>query len=158
VVIGDFVWIAMEVSIMPGTNIEPNCIINPGVVLQGRVKSNSMIQQDATQYSIHDLSRLQRISKKSVQYYHDQMISSFLDSQSMSFKHEVASNSYSFSDSCVFISHPDTNCVELINKNKKKIVYDFEHFYADNSRNILHKKFLLFIRLRFGIILRTRYS
>ncbi|MGA2531547.1 MAG: hypothetical protein ABSG19_00780 [Candidatus Aminicenantales bacterium] len=157
VVIDDFVWIAMAVTIMPGAHIERNCIINPGVVVQGHVRPNSIIQQDPDQYTTHDLVRLQRISKKSVTYYHDKIISSFLDARSIPFQHEKDSGRYTLPDDRAFCSLPDTNTIELVMKGNKKISYDLEHFYTDFSRDPLHRDFLDFIRLHFGITLRTQY-
>ena len=46
VVMEDHVWIAMEVTVMPGAHIERNCIINPGGVVQGRIRENSIRQLD----------------------------------------------------------------------------------------------------------------
>ena len=157
VVIEDFVWIAMAVTIMPGTHVERNCIINPGVVVQGRIRSNSIIQQNPDHYMTHDLVRLQRISKKSVPYYHDKIISSFLDARAIPFQHEKDSDRYTLPDGRVFCSHPDTNRIDLLMKGSKKVLYDLEGFYTECSRDPLHRDFLAFIRLHFGITLRTRY-
>ncbi len=157
VVIEDFVWIAMEVAIMPGAHIESNCIINPGVVISSRVKSNSLIQQNPNQYAIQDLSRLQRISKKSPRFYHHKMITAFLEAQALAFQNEQDSATFVLSDRSRFISYPETNCIEYQVNPKKKIRYDLEHFSVDPSRNARHREFLSFIRLRFGVTLRTRY-
>jgi acetyltransferase-like isoleucine patch superfamily enzyme len=157
VVIEDFVWIAMAVTIMPGAHIERNCIINPGVVVQGHVRSNSIIQQDTAQYQIHDLVRLQKLSRKSVPYYHEKIVSSFLESCSIPFRHEPDLLSHRLPNGRVFISCPEANSIELRLNDHTKIVYDLEHFYADPSRDSLHLAFLDHIRLHFGLTLRTRY-
>jgi acetyltransferase-like isoleucine patch superfamily enzyme len=157
VVIEDFVWIAMAVTIMPGAHIERNCIINPGVVVQGRLKSNSIIQQDPAHYATYDLARLQKLSGKSVPYYHDRIVSSFLESCSIPFRHEPDSLSYGLPNGRVFISCPEANSIELRLNDHTKIVYDLEHFYTDPSRDSLHRAFLDHIRLHFGLTLRTRY-
>ena len=156
VVIEDYVWIAMEVTIMPGAHIERNCIINPGVVIQGKIKSNSIVQLDPKQYGIHDLSRLQRLSQKDARALHNQIISSFLDSLPEPFQHDEGAADYAVPGRYAFVSRPETNCIELRIKNDR-ILYDLENFYADENRQPVHKKFLSFIRLRFGITLRTRY-
>jgi len=156
VIMEDHVWIAMEVTIMPGAHIERNCIINPGVVVQGRIKTNSIIQLDPRMYCVHDLSRLQKISKKDIPYWHHQIISAFLSSQFASYQHDAGAASYSVPGRYAFISRPETNVIEL-HIGKERILYDLEHFYTDESRRLVHKKFLAFIRLRHGLTLRTRY-
>jgi acetyltransferase-like isoleucine patch superfamily enzyme len=158
VIMEDYVWIGMEVTIMPGAHIESNCIINPGVVVQSRIKSNSLIQLSSSHHTVLDLARLQKISKKSVPYYHDKIIASFLKSRALSFQHAPDSNLYALADGRVFISDPEANGIELRQKNGRTIRYDLERFYTDRSRNSFHRDFLAHIRLRFGIALRTRYG
>jgi acetyltransferase-like isoleucine patch superfamily enzyme len=155
VVIDDYVWIAMEVTIMAGAHIEGNCIINPGIVIQGRVKSNSIVQLDPKQYAIHDLTRLQKINKKDAAFLHNQIISSFLDSQSASHQHDAGGSSYAIPGRYTFVSLPEKNCIEL-HIAGERISYDLGQFYADSSRRRIHRDFLSFIRLRHGITLRTR--
>jgi len=156
VVMEDYVWIAMEVTIMPGAHIERNCIINPGVVIQGRVKSDSIVQLDPKSYSILDLKRLQIISKKEPSYWHQQIITGFLVSKSVAFQHDAGTSSYSVAGRYSFISRPETNAIEL-HVGKERILYDLERFYAAASRRRIHKEFLAFIRLRHGLTLRIRY-
>jgi acetyltransferase-like isoleucine patch superfamily enzyme len=155
VVIGDFVWIAMEVTIMAGAHIEGNCIINPGTVIEGRVKSNSIVQLDAKQYEIYDLSRLQKLNKKDAAFFHNQIISSFLNSQSASYQHDAGASSYVVPGRYTFFSLPEKNCIELLIAGEK-ISYDLGQFYADSSRRPINRDFLSFIRLHHGITLRTR--
>jgi acetyltransferase-like isoleucine patch superfamily enzyme len=157
IMIEDYVWIAMEVTIMPGAHIERNCIINPGVVVQTRIKSNSLIQINPHQYACNDLRRLQKLRKKSVPDYHAQIITSFLNSRSIAFQTNAERTCYSVPGRFTYFSHPDINCLELVFHDQKKILYDLEHFYADEGRQTIHKDFLAFIRFRFGLILRTRY-
>jgi carbonic anhydrase/acetyltransferase-like protein (isoleucine patch superfamily) len=156
VVMEDYVWVGMEVTIMPGAHIEKNCIINPGIVIQGRVKSNSIVQLDPKQYETHDLSRLQKIFKKDAAVLHNQIISSFLNSQSESYQHDTGASSYLVPGRYTFVSLPEKNCIEL-HIAGEKISYDLEQFYTDSSRRPVHKEFLSFIRLHHGITLRTRY-
>lgn len=156
VVIEDHVWIAMEVTVMPGAHIERNCIINPGVVVQGRIRANSILQLDAKQYGVHDLSRLQKLSKKDIPYWHHQIISAFLNSQAASYQYDAGAASYSIPGRYTFISRPEMNVIEL-HIGKDRILYDLDLFSVDESRRLIHKKFLAFIRLRHGLTLRTRY-
>jgi len=146
----------MEVTVMPGAYIERNCIINPGVVVHGRIKTNSIIQLDPRSYGVHDLSRLQKISKKDISHWHHQIIAAFLNSQSASFQHDAGAGGYSVPDRYTFISRPEANAIEL-HIGKERLLYDLEQFYADESRQRIHKDFLAFIRLRYGLTLRTRY-
>lgn len=156
VVLEDFVWVGMEVTIMPGAHIERNCIINPGVVIQGRVKSDSFVQLDAKQYVIHDLSRLQKISKKDTAYWHDRIITTFLNSKSVAFEYDAQAKTYAVPGRFAFVSHPETNSIELL-VSGKKIIYDLEHYDVTASRREFHREFLDFIRLYYGLTLRTRY-
>jgi len=157
VVIEDYVWIAMEVTLMPGVHIERCCIINPGVVVQGRVKSDSLIQIDPKSYTVHDLNRLRKISGRETAQWHDQIISAFLRDRSAPIQHDAGTATYAVPGAYTFISHPETNGIELAVKGEK-ILYDLEGFTADRSRRAIHKSFLAFLRLHFGIILRTRYG
>jgi acetyltransferase-like isoleucine patch superfamily enzyme len=156
VVIDDHVWIAMEVTIMPGSHIERNCIINPGVVVQGKVKPDSIVQLDARAYEFYDLNRLLKISKKNTAYWLHQIISAFLRSESLAYQYDSAEDCYSVPGKFKFFARPQTNTIELLIGNEK-ILYDLDLFFADQSRKPIHKKFLAFIRLHFGLTLRTRY-
>ena len=157
VVMEDHVWIAMEVTVMPGAHNERNCIINPGVVVQGRIRTNSILHIDPKQYGVHDLGRLQKLSKKDTSYWHHQIISAFLSSQSASYQHDAGAASYSVPGRYTFISRPEMNVIEL-HIGKGRILYDLDLLCADESRRLIHKKFLAFIRLRHGLTLRTRYG
>jgi len=156
VIIEDHVWIAMGVTVMPGALIKRNCIINPGVVVQGRIRENSILQFNPREYSIYDLSRFQRLTKRDVPYWHHQIISAYLSSLGASYQHDAETASYAVPGRCTFISRPNTNSIEL-HVGRERILYDLEQFYADESRRLIHKKFLSFIRLRYGVTLRTKY-
>lgn len=156
VIMEDYVWVGMEVTLMPGAHIERNCIINPGVVIQGRVKSGSLVQVDPGAYGTYDLTRLQKISKKDAAYWHDQIIPAFLNSLSLSFEHDAQARAYTVRGRYAFLSHPEKNVIELV-VSDKRVLYDLEEFYATPSRLRLHREFMDFIRFRYGITLRTRY-
>jgi acetyltransferase-like isoleucine patch superfamily enzyme len=155
VVIEDYVWIAMDVVLMPGAHIERNCIVNPGVVIQKRIKSDSFVQLSASHYEIRDLGRLQKFAKRDIPYWHHQIISSFLKSQFAPVQHDEGAANYTVPYRYMFVSHPDTNSIELLIAGKR-IVYDIGQFYADSSRFRIHKEFLSYIRLHHGLTLRTR--
>jgi acetyltransferase-like isoleucine patch superfamily enzyme len=156
VVLEDHVWIAMEVTIMPGSHVERNCIINPHVVVQGRVRSNSIIQIDPKSYDVLDLRRLQLIGNKDVAFWHRQIITGFLKSRGLAFNHNERAGAYVVTGRITFVSRPDVNTIE-IQIGRKRIAYDLESFVADESRDPIHKKFMAFIRLHFGLTLKTRY-
>ncbi len=157
VIIEDYVWIAMEVTIMPGVHIGRNCLVSPGVVLDGRVRSDSIVQIDSKNYQIFDFARLQKIGKKDTSYWHGKIITEFLDAQSLSYQFNRQANEYVAPGGYTFVSHPDTNSIELI-VSGRRIQYDLEGFHADYSKKNVHREFLKFIRLHHGIILRTRYK
>lgn len=157
VIIEDFVWIAMSVTLMPGAYVERNCIINPGVVVQGRIHSNSIVQLNPDHNTVHDLARLQRASKKSASYYHERIVVSFLDSRSIAARREPGSSCWTLTGGRSFLSLPETNCLELHLSDGAKIVYDLENFWTDPCRDSLHRDFLVHLRRHFGLTLRTRY-
>lgn len=157
VVIEDYVWIAMEVTILAGSRIERNCLINPGVVVQGTIRANSLVQLDPRHYLVRDLGRLQKISQKDIPYWHHKIISDFLDAQSVSYRHDQEAASYSVPGRYLFLSRPEANVIEL-HIGPDTIRYDLAGFTADRSRHLIHKRFLSYIRLHHGLTLRTRDS
>ena len=156
VVVEDRVWVAMSVTVMPGVHIESDCIVNPGVVVQGRIKSHSLLQLEASCMDRLDLKRLRLISQKDPSYWHHRIITEFLGSMGAAFRHDASSGSYAVSGRFTFVSRPEANTIEL-RVGRDKILYDLEGFYADESRRRVHRRFLAFIRLRHGLTLRTRY-
>jgi acetyltransferase-like isoleucine patch superfamily enzyme len=156
VVLEDHVWVAMGVTIMAGAHIERNCIINPHVVVQGRIKSDSIVQIDPQTYSVHDLSRLQLVSKKDTATWHDRIIRGFLGSLSVPFQHDEESARYTVPGKYTFVSITEANAIEL-HIGRSRILYDLEGFTACQSRRRIHKKFMAFIRLHFGLTLKTQY-
>ena len=125
VVLEDYVWVAMEVIVMPGTHVERDCIINPGVVLQGRVKAGSLVQVGPQHGEIRDLTRLRKISSRGAAHWHNLIITSFLHHRSVPFQYDPTTAAYIVSPACAFRSHPETNRIELA-VSGRKIVYDLE--------------------------------
>ena len=158
VVLEDYVWIAMAVTILPGTYIESNCIINPGVVLKSRIKSNTLIEFNPAVFRKIDLSKLQKFFKKSNSYHYKKIISDFLTHYQMDHTHNEEDNSFSAGEKYVFKYFPETDIIELIYDATKKITYDLGDFSTDYSKLIIHKKFLFFLRRRCGITLQTNYK
>jgi acetyltransferase-like isoleucine patch superfamily enzyme len=158
VVLEDYVWIAMAVIILPGTYIESNCIINPGVVLKSRVKSNTLIEFNPVAFRGMDLNRLQKfVKKKSTSDYYKEIVSSFLVYYQMDYEYNEKDNCFSAGGKYVFTYFPESNMIELVYEKNKKIQYDLDNFAADYSRLKIHKKFLFFLRRRYGVILGINY-
>ena len=157
VVIEDFVWIGMVVTLLPGTYIESCCIINPGVTVNSRIKSNTLLQQNYEAYNKFDLSRLRKLSQKNNSYYHNQILTTYFSSLQVAFQR--TNNTYTVKNNkYIFTLFPDRNCIELKICNKKKITYDLEHFYTDECDDSLHEKFIFFLRRKYGLTLRTKYK
>ncbi len=157
VVLEDYVWTGMEVTLLPGTHVESNCIIAPGVVLDSRVKANSLVQLNKSAFRHVDVRKIQRFFKKSNRYYHEQILTTFLQQHKMKYEHDKVNNKFIVGREYVFQCFPDNNTIELLHQNGKKITYDLANFYTDYSRLKIHQDFLFFLRRRFGLTLRTKY-
>ncbi len=148
VVLEDYVWTAIGVSFLPGSHVESNCIINAGVVVDSRIPSGTLLQSDAKQLQKLDLNKLLTFAKRDNQHYHRRIIDSFLSSMKIE-----RSGGYRFE------SDPAANTISMYSPGKTQpTFYDLENYYCDRSSDKIHKAFLAFLRLRFGITLRTNYS
>jgi len=157
VVIEDYVWVGMAVTILPGTHIESNCIINPGVMLKSRIRANSLIEFKSATFSVMKLNQLQAFLKQLPASQLSTIIENFLIYEHMEYTHHKEDNRFSSGKTCVFRYFSETGIIELFVKNKK-ITYDMTRFSTDFSTSVLHKRFLFFLRRRCGIILQTRYK
>lgn len=157
VVLEDYVWTGMVVTILPGVYIESNCIINPGVVLKSRIKSGTFVECSPTAFRELNLNRLLKFSKKTNLYYHEQILNGFLTSHQIKYKHNETDNSFVAGNKYVFRYFPEDNIIVLIYNKNKKITYDLKNYYTDYSNLKIHKDFLYFLRRRFGLTLRTNY-
>lgn len=158
VVLEDYVWIAMAVMILPGTHVESNVIVNPGLVLKSRIKSNALIELKPDIVTEMKLSNLQKLLRKDKLDHLKRIISGFLEYNKIEYVHNEQENMFLCGERYVFKYFAETNIIELIIKNKKKISYDLESFTTENSKLRIHKKFLFFLRRRCGIILQTNYN
>jgi acetyltransferase-like isoleucine patch superfamily enzyme len=158
VVLEDYVWVGMAVTILPGTHIESNCIVNPGVVLKSRIKANTLIEVSSAAFRVLDLRRLQKFAQKelSIQYY-EEMIRGFLAYCRMDYVFNAKEKSFSASDKYEFKLLSGSDVVELSYKGEPPIRYNFDTFCADHSKLRLHKKFLFYLRRRYGVILGVNY-
>jgi acetyltransferase-like isoleucine patch superfamily enzyme len=157
VVLEDYVWTGMAIVLLPGAYIESNCIINPGVVLKSRIGSNSIVEIDQSSYKVHRLTRLQKIMKKDESHYHKEMLKNFATYYNLKCEINEKENSYLVEGKYLFKSIPENNTMEFFYSGSKKITYDMANYYADRCKHDIHKKFLFFIRRRYGITLRTKY-
>jgi acetyltransferase-like isoleucine patch superfamily enzyme len=157
VFLDDYVWVAMSVTILPGTHIEPNCIINPGVVLKSRVPSNSLMEVKSNVFSTTSVSRLQAILQNTGTGRSFNIIEDFLTYYQIDHQHDKTNRHFLVENSYTFKYSNENDIIELWHGNRK-ITYDLKNFDVDPSKLKLHKKFVFFLRRRCGIILRTRYG
>ena len=159
VVIEDFVWTAIGVLFLPGSHVESNCIINAGVVVGSHIPSGTLLQNDSRQFQKTDLNKILNFSRRDNRYYHKKIINSFLSYLKVDFSVSSDTNKYQCSNGYRFESEPEANRIAMFIPGKDRpVFYDFENYYCDLSSDKIHKEFLPFLRLHFGIILRTNYS
>ena len=158
VVLEDYVWVGMAVTILPGTHIESNCIINPGVVLKSRIKSNTLVECSPTAFREMDLRRLQiLLQKKMSPDYCEGIVKDFLAYSQVEYVYDEKDKRFTTSDNDVFKWFPEKNLIELSHKGNPAIRYDLNAFSADPSDLKIHRKFLFYLRRRCGIILSISY-
>jgi len=158
VVLEDYVWVGMAVTILPGAYIESNCIINPGVVLKSRIKTNTLIEFAPTAFRSLDLNRLRNFSKKKSSFdYHKDIITNFAAYYHMDCEYTDAEKTFLVSGKYVFNCFPESDVIELLHNGNKKIRYDFSTSSTDYSTLRIHKRFLFFLRRRYGVILSINY-
>ena len=157
VVLEDYVWTGMSVVYLPGTYIEENCIINPGVVVDSRIASNTLLKLAPGSFQRIKLEKLQKYFIKSNKYYLEEMLKQFLDSENCDYTHEKQNNLFILNSGDSYCYNPSENVI-FFKYNGLEIKYDFENYFAEKSSYKLHRRFLFFIRRRFGVILRTIYE
>jgi acetyltransferase-like isoleucine patch superfamily enzyme len=158
VVLEDYVWVGMAVTILPGAYIESNCIINPGVVLKSRIKANTLIEFASTAFRSMDLNRLRNFSKKKSNFdYHKEIVTNFAAHFNMSCEYSDADKMFLVSGKYTFKCFPESDVIELLHNGNKKIRYDFSASSTDYSKLRIHKRFLFYMRRRYGVILSINY-
>lgn len=157
VVLEDYVWTGMGVLFLPGSHIETNCIINPGVVISGRVPANTRLQLSAESIQKLDQGKLLRFARRKPEYYHEKMILEFLDSEGVACNVSTDRRSFDAEGGFAFVSKPDTDSIELRRNGELVAAYDINNFWATESTDRTHERFLAFARKRYGVILRIRY-
>jgi acetyltransferase-like isoleucine patch superfamily enzyme len=157
VVLEDFVWTAMGVLFLPGAHVARNCMINPGVVVSGRVPENTRLQMSPEAFKQLDQGKLQRFAQRPAEHYHQAIIKGFLQSRGWAWSEEAGGKQFLLADGTEFRSCPDGSRIELWRNTVKIASYDLETFHTDPSRDRLHRTFLVYIRRRFGLTLRVKY-
>ncbi len=158
VVLEDFVWIAMGVTLLPGAYVESNCIINPGVIVSGRVPTGTRLQLSRKAVQSIPHAKLIRFAKRSPAYYHQAIVRGFLQADNAHWTESDDHAVFSWGADRQFRSCAATNRIELWTGNTRTAVYDLERFRVTASRDTLHRRFLAHPRRRFGVTLRTAHS
>lgn len=157
VVMGDYVWTGMGVLFLPGSHVESNCIINPGVVVSGRVASGTRLQMSPESVQRLDQVKLLRFSRRTPAYYHEKIIRGFLQAEGMQWEESEDKKRFRTSVGTEFVSSPENNSIELRSGSRTIASYDLDGFFTTESSEGLHVRFLAYIRRQFGLILRTIY-
>jgi hypothetical protein len=142
---------------LPGAHVERNCIINPGVVVSGRVPADTRLQMSAEAVKHINQANLLRFSRRSPAYYHQAIIRGFLTAEGVAWEESENGAVFRFGRGSEFLSSPALNSLELKNGIQRIALYDLESFYVTPSNNGMHRRFLAYIRRRFGLTLRTSY-
>lgn len=158
VVLEDYVWTGMGVLFLPGSHIETNCIINPGVVISGRVPANTRLQLSAEATQKLDQAKLLRFSRRKPEFYHEKMITEFLDGEGVPYGVSADRRTFESEGGITFVSQPETDSIELRRNGKQVATYDIDGFWATASTDRTHERFIAFVRKRYGVILRIRYT
>ncbi len=156
VVLEDFVWLGMAVTCMAGTHVESNCIVAPGVVLNSRIKSNTMVRVKPTTFEQIPMESLTRFLKKEPGKLMEEMIEKFLSHKGALFQSDKDSIVFNWKNKTYrFYINAKTMKITL-SGNPITLQYDLEEFYTDSSKLKIHQEFLAFIRRYYGITLRSR--
>jgi acetyltransferase-like isoleucine patch superfamily enzyme len=158
VVLGDFVWTAMGVMFLPGAHVESHCIINPGVVVSGRVPSGMRLQMSPEAVKRIDQSRLLGYSRRPADYYHKGIIRGFLEAEGLSWEEDDTGTVFRSGGFAEFRSNPAANVIELVVDGRLIASYDLGDYRSTASRHAVHRRFLAYVRRRFGLTLRTDYA
>ena len=112
-------------------------------------------------YIVIDISpgmiEIARKKNPNILFYHNDILNKFLAYCNMKYEHNRIDNIFVVDKKYVFKCFPETNIIELLYNRDKKVTYDLGNFYTDYCKQKIHKKFLYFLRRRYGLILRTKY-
>jgi len=158
VVLEDFVWTAMGVSFLPGAHVERNCLINPGVIVSGRIKTGTRLQMDSDSMKQIELGRLLTFSRRPPAHYHQAIIRGFLAASELKWDESDEGTVFRWNGSSEFRSIPSSNTIEFRERGERIASYDLEGFQVSDSSHHTHRRFLTYVRRRFGLTLRTIYG
>ena len=147
----------MGVLFLPGTHVCSNCIINPGVVVSGKIPENTRLQMSPAAFTRLDQSKLQLFARRSAGHNHQAILKGFLQSLGSAWHEDAGGTTFRLGDGTEFRSFAEGNRIELWRNVVKIASYDLETFHTDPSRDRLHRTFVAYIRRRFGLTLRVRY-
>jgi len=154
----DFVWTAMGVLFQPGAYVERNCIINSGVVVSGRVPAGTRLQMSPDSVKQIDHVKLLRFSRRPPVYYHQSIIRGFLTAEGETWAENTDQSAFRWAGEWEFRSSPSTDTIELWKNSHMIASYDLAGFHVTQATDPRHRRFLAYIRRRFGLTLRTVYS
>jgi len=157
VVLEDFVWTAMGVLFQPGAHVESNCIINSGVVVSGQVPAGTRLQVSPESIKHIEHVKLLRYARRTPGYYHQSIIRGFLNAEGRTWTESEDLTSFRSTDGWEFRSIPSKDSIELWQDSRCIASYDLSGFHVTQSTDELNRKFLTYIRRRFGLTLRTIY-
>lgn len=152
IILEDFVWLGANVSCFAGTYIEENTIISPGLVISGRIKGNSLVTNNPSDFKYYKLP-FGKNNKPGKEFY-IKVLKSFAEMNNYNYKFDE--NEFSIEDKYIFEINAESETV-ILKYNDKLYHYDFNNFTATYLKNNFNKKFLSFIKREFGIFLRTKY-
>ncbi|MBD3419286.1 MAG: hypothetical protein GF398_04125 [Chitinivibrionales bacterium] len=157
VTVEDFVWIAMNVSLLAGTHIESHCIINPCVIVGSKVKSYTMLQLSAQSFQSLDLEKLLRFSKKDPQDLLEKMITGFCESGNISHELDTAKRECRLVTGQTLKYDPETYCFDLLSSSGKNTNFNLKKFEVDYHESDLVENLLFYLRRKWGLTLRRKY-
>ena len=104
-----------------------------------------------------DQTKLLKFARRSPAYYHGAMIRGFLKAQEVPWEESKDGTVFRWGNGREFRSAPATDTIELVDRGQRVASYDLKGFYVTESKDELHRRFLAYIRRRFGLTLRTIY-
>lgn len=158
IIIEDYVWIGMNVSITAGAYIESNCIIQPNVAVSWRVPQNSIVQIKYDSYKVFHVKDYSAFLGSDASTHYQNIICGFLDFNHISYRcneNKILCNNKN--KNYIFETEPENRKITL-SFSSKKIIYDLETFFVSDNNNSFHTEFLFYMNRRHGLKFRVKYS
>ncbi|MCX6158481.1 MAG: hypothetical protein NTY74_10940 [Ignavibacteriae bacterium] len=154
IVLEDFVWIGANVCCFAGTYVEENSIVSPGLVLNSRVKGNSLVSNNASILKYYKLP-FNRYKKAKINFYIE-LFRKFALMNNYHIEYNEMNNEFIINAKHTFKINLEKEIVTLF-IDSLMCEYDLNNFTVTYLKNNLHKKFLSFIKRDYGIFLQTKY-